>query len=56
MKNELEMKKEYEAPEMEVVELKCSSSTMATPLLDDSCTDPNGCEDDDDEILIPIKQ
>ena len=45
MKNELEMKKEYEAPEMEIVELKCSSSTMATPLLDDSC---------DDCIIIPI--
>ena len=38
MKNELEMKKEYEAPEMEIVELKCS----ATPLLEDSCN-PDDC-------------
>lgn len=40
MNIELEQKKKYVVPEMELVEMKSS-----TTLLDGSCTDPDKCED-----------
>lgn len=53
MNIKLEQKKKYVAPEMELVEMK-SSRAM---LLEDSCTDPDKCNEvcGEDEVCIPIK-